>query len=113
MGIKDRIISPTFVFIRQYEGEHLRGEAKPQPRERLGGGARQTYPITNFYHIDLYRIEKADEARGLGLEEIFADKRVIVAIEWAEKIKKLLPKKRIEVYFKYLGEHKRKIKIKK
>ena len=90
LGIKKRIISPTFVFIRPYTLV-----AKPY----------------TLYHVDLYRIGKADEIKGLGLDEIFNDKEAIVAIEWAEKIKKLLPRERIEVYFEYLGEKKRKIKI--
>ena len=82
LGIKKRIVSPTFIFIRQY---------------------------SNFYHIDLYRIEKPEDARGLGLEEILGDPANIVVIEWAEKIKNLLPKKRIDVKFKILGENERKI----
>lgn len=90
LGIKERIISPTFVFIRPY--------------------ALVAEPYT-LYHVDLYRIGKTDEIKGLGLDEIFNDKEAIVAIEWAEKIKKLLPRERIEVYFEYLGDNKRKIKI--
>jgi len=90
LGIKQRIISPTFVFIRQYE-------------------IRDTQDV--FYHADLYRIDKAEDTRGLGLEEIFVDPNAIVAIEWAEKIKKILPKERIDIYFNYLSQNKREIKI--
>jgi len=86
LGIKKRVISPTFVFMKQY---------KP-----------------SFYHVDLYRINKVKEARDLGLQEIFEDKEAIVAIEWAEKIKKILPKKRIDIYFDYISENQRKIRIK-
>ena len=88
LGIKERIISPTFVFQRQY------------PLEK-GQGV--------FYHFDLYRIEGANEAKGLGLEEALSDPESISAIEWAEKIKEILPQKRKEVYFEYLGENKRRI----
>ena len=91
LGIKDRIISPTFVFIRPYT---------------------LIATLSTLYHVDLYRIEKADEVKGLGLEEIFADKKAIVVIEWAEKIKKILPKRRIDIYFDYLAENERKIIIK-
>lgn len=90
LGIKRRIVSPTFIFIRSY----------PVTGHRS--------PIT-FYHIDLYRVEKLEQTKGLGLEEIFADPQAIVAIEWAEKIKKILPKKRIDVYFEYVSENQRKI----
>ncbi len=59
LGIKDSIISPTFVLIRQYK---------------------------NLYHVDLYRINTFDH---LGLEEILSNPNNIVLIEWAEKLKKL------------------------
>lgn len=88
LGIKKRIISPTFVFIRQYP-----------TKNRI------------FYHVDLYRIDGVIDIQGLGLKDIFADSRAIVAIEWAEKIKEVLPKKRIDIFFEYLGEGQRKIKI--
>lgn len=81
LGIKDKIISPTFVIIRQHK---------------------------NFYHIDLYRLESFKE---LGLEELFADKNNIVLIEWAEKIKNLIPKNAIWITFKMLSENKREITL--
>lgn len=59
LGIKDSIISPTFVIIRQHK---------------------------NIYHVDLYRLEGFKE---LGLEEILANPNNIVLIEWAEKLKNL------------------------
>ncbi len=85
LGIKKRITSPTFVFVKKY-----------QP---------------SFYHVDLYRIEKFEETQNLGLEEIFSDPRVIIAVEWAEKIKKILPKERIDIRFNYLDNKKRRIII--
>lgn len=88
LGIERRVISPTFVFVRQYP---------------FSSGK-------TFYHIDLYRISEITEARGLGLEEIFADKKAITVIEWADRIKEILPKKRIDIYFEYLDENKRRIK---
>ena len=86
LGIKKRITSPTFVFVKKYH--------------------------PNFYHIDLYRIEKFEETRGLGLEEIFSEPKAVVAIEWAEKIKEILPKNRIDIWFNYLNQNKRKIEVK-
>lgn len=91
LGIKKRVISPTFVFVRQYP---------------FSSGK-------TFYHIDLYRISEKTEARGLGLEEIFRDKKAIVVIEWADRIESILPQKRIDLHFQYLDENKRRIKIEK
>jgi tRNA threonylcarbamoyladenosine biosynthesis protein TsaE len=87
LGIKRRVTSPTFVFMKQY-----------QP---------------SFYHVDLYRVNNVKEAKGLGLGELFNDSRAIVAIEWAERIKEILPKKRIDIYFDYVSENQRKITFKK
>jgi len=83
IGVKEKIISPTFIIIR-------------------------AYPSKNFYHIDLYRIEN-DHIKGLGLEEILEDPFSITAIEWAQNLKSLMPEKRIDVKFSYSGENKRKV----
>ncbi|MFH1186745.1 MAG: tRNA (adenosine(37)-N6)-threonylcarbamoyltransferase complex ATPase subunit type 1 TsaE [Candidatus Levyibacteriota bacterium] len=90
LRIKNRIISPTFIILRKY---------KLKKR--------------NFFHIDLYRIQTGDDINSLGIEEIFTNKENIIAIEWAEKLEKLLPCKRIDIFFKDLGGNKRKITIKK
>ncbi len=89
LGIKKRIISPTFVFLKEYP---------------LKKGI--------FYHLDLYRLEKSQDALGLGLKEILNDNQGIVVIEWAEKIKKFLPSEKTDIYFYYLNEKERKIVIK-
>lgn len=92
LGIEKRVISPTFVFVRRY----------PINRQSL----------IALYHIDLYRIGKVADANGLGLEEIFNEEKAITVIEWAGRIKEILPKKRIDIHFEYLDENQRKIKIK-
>jgi tRNA A37 threonylcarbamoyladenosine biosynthesis protein TsaE len=48
----------------------------------------------------------------LGLKEIMRNPKNIVAIEWAERIKKFLPKKVFEIKFKILGKKEREILIK-
>lgn len=91
LGLKERILSPTFVMVRQYQVQSAKCIAH------------------KFYHVDLYRIENEKDIEGLGLEEIWDDPQNLVAIEWAEKIKEILPKKRIDVHFNYLNENDRKI----
>lgn len=93
LGIKKRITSPTFMFVKQYEMRDVPDRSH----------------LSRFYHIDLYRIEKTEEADGLGLEEIFNEPKTIIAIEWAERIKKILPKERTDIYFQYLDNDQRKI----
>ena len=90
LGIKGRIISPTFILMRKY-----------------GAGDK------DFYHIDLYRLEGnvENEVINLGLSDIWAKSENIVAIEWAEKIEKIIPKSAKWIKFENLGGEKRKITI--
>ena len=77
LGIKRRILSPTFVFLRSYPFV-----------------LKRAWLI--FHHIDLYRGKSKNDYVNLGLEELFLPNSIVV-IEWAEKIKIFLPKKRIDV----------------
>lgn len=95
LGIKRRIISPTFIIVRRYES----------------GIRNQELGRNNFYHIDLYRIEHEKDLEGLGIEEIINNPENIVVIEWAEKMISLLPRKRIDIRFFYENRNKRKIVI--
>lgn len=91
LGIKRRITSPTFIIVRPYE---------------ININNR---PIT-FYHVDLYRPQSRQDLKSLGLEEITRPDS-IVAIEWSEKIKNLLPSKRIDVKIEVTPDESRKITI--
>lgn len=95
LKIDNKIISPTFIIMRKY---HL-----PITDHRS--------PVTDFYHIDLYRIKDQKDVKELGLTEILNDKKNIIAIEWPEKIREILPKNRIDIFFEYKDENKRQIKI--
>ena len=89
LGIEQRIISPTFIIMRTYDVLHS--------------------TVKNFYHVDLYRIETEHDVEGLGLLELMNDPQNIVVIEWPDKLENLLPEKRIDFVFKYLGDDKREI----
>ena len=76
LRIKDNLVSPTFVIVGKYEGKFI------------------------LYHIDLYRLNNFNEIEDLGLEEFFYEK-VIIIIEWAEKIKEILSKNFLEVKIRF------------
>lgn len=76
LGIKDKIISPTFVLIRQH--------AIPDTTKTL-------------YHIDLYRLENIKDLKSLGLEEVLTNPNAIILIEWAENARQLLPKNTVKI----------------
>jgi len=90
LGVKDvrYVNSPTFVIIKEYKGK---------------------LPL---YHFDLYRLDHSSVIDAENFEEYFYGGGVTV-VEWADKIRRLLPKKHIEVRLSVAGEGKRKIKIRK
>ena len=87
LGIKDYVTSPTFTLINEFKG-------------RL-----------NFYHIDLYRLEDACDAEDIAIEEYFT-KGGVTAIEWADKIKELLPEGSIKIGLRIKSDNEREIDIK-
>jgi tRNA threonylcarbamoyladenosine biosynthesis protein TsaE len=84
MGIRKRLTSPTFVLLKKYK---------------------------NLYHIDCYRIKNAQDILALDFEEIISLPKNIVLIEWAEKIRKILPKDKIWIKFEIVSDKKRIIKF--
>ena len=88
LGVKDSryVNSPSFVIIKEYKGK---------------------IPL---YHFDLYRLEKPHLLDSLNYEEYFYGNGATV-IEWADKIRELLPKRYLEVKLSVIGENKRRIKL--
>lgn len=90
--IKEKILSPTFVILKHFE--------------------LRTPNFEHFYHIDCYRIQKTKEILDLGFREIVSNPKNIVAIEWADRIKGILPKNTIWLKFDFINEKTRKIVVK-
>lgn len=88
LGIKRKIQSPTFVIIKKYKIKNK-----------------------TFIHIDAYRIKKPKEILELEWKELITNPKNIVLIEWADKIKKILPKNYFKIKLEILDEKTRKIKI--
>jgi len=87
-----KISSPTFVLMKHY---------------RVSRGK-----IDEVVHIDAYRISDTSEILNIGFEEFIGDGRKVVIIEWADKIKNIFPKQRIDIHIKHLGVDTRQIEIK-
>ncbi len=84
LGITEVIKSPSFVIMRSYEGR------------------------MKLYHLDLYRIGAINEI--LPFEEYLL-RDGITAVEWADKIKNILPEERIEVRIDIQKKEKRRVTI--
>lgn len=97
LGIKNRIISPTFTIMRQYD---LHGYT-----------SGNDHPLLYFYHIDLYRIQDDQDLYGLGLKEILMEDTNIIVIEWPERLGTLFPSKRWDVHIDGVGDNERRVVI--
>ena len=62
LGIASRIQSPTFTLVHEYREGRL--------------------PL---YHIDLYRLDTAEQVVGAGLEEYFDQTDGVTVVEWIER----------------------------
>jgi tRNA threonylcarbamoyladenosine biosynthesis protein TsaE len=85
---QDDVTSPTFTLIHEYRG-----------------------PDASVYHIDLYRIETQRELETLGLDELIADERNLVLIEWGEKFPRLVKERDIEIAIERTGPDSRRFTI--
>jgi tRNA threonylcarbamoyladenosine biosynthesis protein TsaE len=88
LGIPDFITSPSFVIMNEYK----------------------TLSGMSFFHIDLYRTDNISQIEDLGISDIFSQNAVVM-IEWAEKLRSLLPKNCRKVHFEFISENERRIKI--
>jgi len=90
LGIKEKILSPTFVILKRFQF------VKPKK-------------FKNFFHVDCYRIIKPEELLELNWRKIIYNPENIVMIEWADLVKKFLPKGVIKIKFEFINEKNRKI----
>ena len=62
LGCTARVHSPTFALLNEYGGGRLR-----------------------LFHLDLYRLNNADEVAGAGLEEYLLNPDGVAVVEWIER----------------------------
>lgn len=84
-GSLDSVSSPTFILVNLYR----RPDSMP------------------LFHLDAYRLESALEAEELDLDAMLAQGPL--AIEWAERLKPILPPERLWIQMEYVAEENRKI----
>ena len=80
----DEVSSPTFTLIHEYGPK--------------------------VYHIDLYRLDRAEQVASIGLDEIF-DRAAVVLVEWGERFMELMPEVRVEITLRSVGGDEREILI--
>lgn len=83
---RQKVTSPTFILMRQYRGRH------------------------EVYHFDLYRLKDIHQLEQIGYEEYFYGDGITV-IEWADRIKKALPRQYLRIEFKIKDDRTRLLKF--
>ena len=86
LDIREQITSPTFTLINEYRGRLL------------------------LYHMDLYRLDSTREIEDIGIVDYLYGDGVCV-IEWAEKLRELMPSNAIAVSLRPSGKTRREIQI--
>ncbi|TCK87941.1 tRNA threonylcarbamoyladenosine biosynthesis protein TsaE [Natranaerovirga hydrolytica] len=71
LGITQHISSPTYTIVHEYDEDKV-----------------------PFYHFDVYRIEDVEEMEEIGYEEYFYSQGISL-VEWADKIKEIIPQEAI------------------
>jgi len=75
LGVKTIVNSPTFVLMKVYRVKKNK--------------------IKHLVHIDAYRIKSANDIVAIGAGDYLKANDAVVIVEWAEVIKKILPKNTI------------------
>ncbi len=100
LGIRTRIVSPTFIIMRSYNIE---------------SDSSSKININYLYHVDLYRIPDYNVKRELetiGFWDVTYDHRNLVMVEWADKLPRL-ERGTIVLNFSHISSRTRKLSIDK
>jgi tRNA threonylcarbamoyladenosine biosynthesis protein TsaE len=82
LGLKRRAQSPTFIIMRRHR----------IPKNRN---------FKDIFHIDAYRLKNAKHMQALDFQNILSNPQNVILVEWPERIKKLLPKNTVWIFFKH------------
>jgi len=84
-GIKESIISPTFVIMKIY---------------KIDSKSKYFSSFKKLIHIDAYRLNSGEELLKIGWNEICNDKDNLIIVEWPERVESALDK---DIYMIKLG----------
>jgi tRNA threonylcarbamoyladenosine biosynthesis protein TsaE len=125
LGITEQVTSPTYLIEKIYPLSHSLSFGNPQTspqrdssaQDYTQGNAQVSPPklgdystaFTHLIHIDAYRLESADEMKHLGWDEIVANPKNLIVVEWPEKIAPLLPADHARLKFTFVDDTTREI----
>jgi tRNA threonylcarbamoyladenosine biosynthesis protein TsaE len=91
LGVKEKIISPTFVIMKIYKTKNKK--------------------FKKLIHIDSYRLKNSQELLALGWEDIIKDKSNFIIVEWPERTPELFLDNCHKLNLEHKNETTRTIKI--
>lgn len=77
LGVEEPVVSPTFTIAREYHGR------------------------VSMVHVDVYRLDRAQELLDLGLDDSADD--VVTVVEWGDVASGYLPSERLEMRLELVG----------
>jgi tRNA threonylcarbamoyladenosine biosynthesis protein TsaE len=87
-GVQQVMPSPTFNLLYRYEAA----------------------PAVDVVHVDLYRLERAEDVHALGWRELGAAHEIVL-VEWPERAEPLLPPDRWDIVLRTAGEGVREMQV--
>ena len=91
LGIGEKLPSPTFLLMKEY----VISPAK--------------WGKSRFVHVDAYRVKDSSELVSLGFLEIMEDAQALIVIEWADRIKDIIPKHALWLQMRAVSEKEREV----
>jgi tRNA threonylcarbamoyladenosine biosynthesis protein TsaE len=79
-GVTGEVTSPTFALVQEYES-----------------------PRSPVYHVDLYRLDRADQVEALAWDEMLSA-RALVLVEWPDRAPDRLPPGRVTLSLQHLPD---------
>ncbi|MDO8668164.1 MAG: tRNA (adenosine(37)-N6)-threonylcarbamoyltransferase complex ATPase subunit type 1 TsaE [bacterium] len=102
LGIRKTLTSPTFVLMKVYPVKSFRSSERNSAES--GVISRGKPQIKLLAHLDAYRIKSAEDLVAIGMNEYANRPDTVTVIEWADKIKTILPKKTRFITIGYKNE---------
>lgn len=92
LGVHEHLKSPTFVLMKHYK---ITGAPK----------------YHTLYHLDCYRLNSSADLIPLGTRDTIHLPGTIILIEWAERVKDILPRNHWVIHIDHVSEQERNITV--
>ena len=92
LGVSEVVTSPTYTILKQYE-------------------IKEDKEFKYLVHMDAYRLDSVEELKPLRFDEFLNKQNTIFCIEWADKIREVLPNDTVFVSLNMTDENTREVVV--